>query len=81
MDKSGRIMIPKAMREHLGLKPGMRLEIHREGDGIRIRRQAEKPAVVVRDGVTVFTGIAIGDVADAVVEAHRRRRLSSERGR
>lgn len=49
MDKSGRIVIPKRVREKAGLSPGTPLEIDGDENGIRI---AAKPGKweVVKDG-------------------------------
>lgn len=35
IDKAGRLVIPKALRESLGLLPGI-VDVHAEGTGIRV---------------------------------------------
>jgi len=73
LDKFGRIVIPKRVREEFGLDPGAVLEIQgREGRIVLSPRPAE-PDLVQEDGVLVFTGEAVGDL-EAAVEEHRRRR-------
>lgn len=36
IDAAGRIVVPKALRELLGLEPGQRLEIHSSDGGLEI---------------------------------------------
>ncbi len=36
-DKSGRIVVPKPLRDRLGLKPDMELEVHEHADGVLLR--------------------------------------------
>lgn len=40
----GQVTIPKAVREHLGLTPGSRVEFTREADGRVTLRRADPPA-------------------------------------
>jgi AbrB family looped-hinge helix DNA binding protein len=40
----GQVTIPKAVREHLGLRPGSRVEFTREADGRVTLRRAEPSA-------------------------------------
>lgn len=48
MDKAGRIVVPAAIRERLGLVPGV-IDISVDGSGLRIDAVAED-AVVEREG-------------------------------
>ena len=79
IDRFGRIVIPKQIREHLGLLAGGRLDISEEEGSIRITPEREDPVLVVRDGVTVYRGNATGELSDAV-QAHRKGRLQSLQG-
>lgn len=74
LDKFGRVVIPKAVRDHLGLRPGAVLEIE-EGaaEGILLRPRRPEPDLVEEEGVLVFTGEATGDLETAV-ERHRQDR-------
>lgn len=35
IDKAGRLVIPKVLRDRLGLRPGL-VEVHADGSGIRV---------------------------------------------
>ena len=80
LDKFGRIVIPKRIRDDLGLGPGTSLRIERKADAIILVAQTEEPAVAHEDGVLVFTGEPVGDLTDAV-SREREERLSRLVGR
>jgi len=74
LDKFGRIVIPKRVRDDLDLKPGAVLQIEQADQKILIEPVNEEPHVVVKNGVLVFSGTATGDLVDAI-QAHRQERL------
>jgi len=74
MDKFGRILIPKRIRDNLGLKAGAALEIELDGQGLVMKPVREEPRVLDKGGVLVFTGTAAGDIMGAVT-SHREQRL------
>jgi len=56
MDSAGRIVLPKPIRDHLGLTPGAELELT-EADGKLTLAPAEEPSALVREnGRWVMTG-------------------------
>lgn len=61
MDRSGRIVIPKELRERVGLTPG-ELELSEDGAGLRIDPPVSE-APLVRQGrfLTVATPIPLTD--------------------
>lgn len=75
LDKFGRIVIPKRVRDDLGLKPGAVLQIEQADQGILMEPVNEGPHVVVKNGVLVFSGTATGDLV-AAIQDHRQERLS-----
>ena len=75
LDKFGRIVIPKRVRDDLGLKPGAVLQIEQADKRILMEPVHEGPHVVVKNGVLVFSGTATGDIVGAI-QAHRKERLS-----
>ena len=46
IDKAGRVVIPAAIRDRAGLKPGAELEVSEDELGIRIERVAPGPRLV-----------------------------------
>lgn len=58
IDKSGRIVVPKALRDRLGLKPDMELEVHEQADGMLLRVPVPQPTMVKVDGLWVHQGTA-----------------------
>jgi len=76
LDDWGRILIPDALRNRLGLKPGMTLVVEdAEQGGVQLRVQEESSALVEKDGLLVFTGELVGDVTNIVQEVRERRAL------
>lgn len=73
LDRFGRIVIPKRVREDLGLHVGSVLEIEERDDQIVLSVRRDEPDLVREDGVLVYTGQAAGDLEQAV-EAQRRAR-------
>lgn len=74
LDRFGRIVLPKAVRADLQLDPGDILDIVERDDEIVLKPTREKPILVVKEGVLVYTGEAVGDVTKSV-ESHRRERF------
>ena len=74
LDRFGRIIIPKNVREDMGLEAGAVLQIEKQGEKIVLKPTQGEPQVVEKKGILVFTGGAVGDVGSALHE-HRRSRL------
>lgn len=58
IDKSGRIVVPQPLRDRLGLKPDMELEVHEHVDGVLLRVPVPHPTMVHVDGLWVHQGTA-----------------------
>jgi AbrB family looped-hinge helix DNA binding protein len=56
LDKFGRILIPKKVREHLGIRPASALHIKDDGKRIIIEPIKEEEPIVEKDGLLIFTG-------------------------
>jgi AbrB family looped-hinge helix DNA binding protein len=56
IDKSGRIVVPKPLRERLGLKPGTELEALDRPDGLLLRAVEQPPTMIRIDGLWVHCG-------------------------
>ena len=61
LDKSGRIVIPKKIREDFNLRPGSPIRIEEGKEEILLTPIEEKPVLVEKDGVLVFTGTPTED--------------------
>ncbi len=58
IDKSGRIVVPKPLRERLGFKPDTELEAIEQPDGVLLKRVQERPPMIKVDGLWVHQGVA-----------------------
>lgn len=56
LDRFGRVIIPKRLREELGINPETKLNISEEGQKIVIELVKDKSPAVNRNGILVFTG-------------------------
>jgi AbrB family looped-hinge helix DNA binding protein len=74
IDSFGRVLVPKAIRDRLGLEPGSVLEMEDSGTEIRLKPVRESPLLVKKGKVLVYAGKASGKVLEAV-KAHREARL------
>jgi AbrB family looped-hinge helix DNA binding protein len=74
LDRFGRIVIPKDVRDDMGLEAGAILQIEKKGEKIVLQPVQDEPQVMEKKGILVFTGTAVGDVGAALHE-HRKSRL------
>ena len=56
VDSVGRVVVPKALRDALGLQPGSEVEISRYGAGLQLVPAGRTAQVVLEGGVAVSTG-------------------------
>lgn len=74
LDKFGRVVIPKEIRDDLSLKPGEVLQVEKSGDEVILKLLREEPALHMKEGVLVFSGAATGNLKD-VIRIHREEHL------
>jgi AbrB family looped-hinge helix DNA binding protein len=74
LDKFGRVVIPKEIRDNLGLKSGEVLEVEESENEIILRPLRKKVPLHIKDGVLIFSGTATGDIMEAI-RIHREERL------
>ena len=61
LDRFGRILIPKKLRDRLGLLPGSRLRAEVSEGRIALRPVDREAILEVRDGVLVYQGEVVDD--------------------
>ena len=54
IDKLGRVVIPKKVREHLHLHAGSRMRLREQADGVYLEALREDPALEERGGVMII---------------------------
>jgi looped-hinge helix DNA binding domain, AbrB family len=74
LDRFGRVVIPKQIRDDLGIEAGTLLRVEKGSDQILLTPRRDTAALKVKDGVLVACGEAAGDVAGAL-RKHREERL------
>jgi len=62
MDKAGRIVLPKPVRERLRLRPGSRLKVEESAGGILLRPVKQRASLIQKQGLLVHRGEAAGDL-------------------
>jgi bifunctional DNA-binding transcriptional regulator/antitoxin component of YhaV-PrlF toxin-antitoxin module len=59
LDGSGRVVLPKPLRQSLGLRAGATFEAKVAPEGILLQPITQKPSLIERDGFLVHTGQAM----------------------
>jgi AbrB family looped-hinge helix DNA binding protein len=78
IDKAGRIVVPKPLRERLGFKPETELEAIEQSEGVLLKRVQQRPSMVKVDGLWVHQGNPEpGANWDRIVENVREERIES----
>lgn len=63
IDKAGRVVIPKALRDRLGLDPGTQLELEVDGRSIILRPQSNAPGCLrEKEGLLVLSSRGDGEI-------------------
>lgn len=79
IDRAGRIVLPKPIRDRFNLRPGTELELDTDAEGIRLRPAATTGALEMRDGLLVHTGSAATDIDIAAFIRDERERETGRR--
>ena len=79
VDRFGRLVVPKELRERHGLVPGSEVELEDSLDTIVLRPLADLPGLVEKEGIMVFRGRATGEL-DSAIRSQREKRLRESQG-
>ena len=74
VDRFGRIVVPKEIRDRHGLVPGSQVEIEDTAETILLRVLSGLPGLVEKEGILIFSGQAMGEL-DSAIRSHREERL------
>jgi AbrB family looped-hinge helix DNA binding protein len=78
VDKSARIVVPKRLRDHLGIRAEAELEVTAQSGGLFVRVVDDEPALVKVDGLWVHRGSPSPDADWArVIEDVRDERIAA----
>jgi AbrB family looped-hinge helix DNA binding protein len=78
IDKAGRIVVPKPLRERLGFRPDTELEAIEQHEGVFLKRVEQRPSMVKVDGLWVHQGNADpGANWERILENVREERVES----
>jgi AbrB family looped-hinge helix DNA binding protein len=77
LDKFGRVIIPKEVRDNLHLRPGEHLSVEVYNDGIYLKQIEEESQIVSEEGLLVLDGsLPYNFEPDDFVAKSRRKRFS-----
>jgi AbrB family looped-hinge helix DNA binding protein len=81
IDKAGRIVLPKPVRERFHLREGSELELEERSDGLTLRPVEQRPSMVRKNGIWVHLGkVPRGFDWDAAVDDIREERIKDTSG-
>ena len=77
IDKAGRIVVPKKLRDALHLTPGTRLKVERSGESLVLEQDMPEPQLEMIDGLWVMSGNKrlTADEANARIDDARELRM------
>ena len=79
IDKAGRIVVPKPLRERLGFRPDTELEAIEQPEGILLKRVQQEPSMVKVDGLWVHQGRAEQEANwESILEDIREERIGAD---
>ena len=75
IDKAGRVILPKPIRDRFGLREGSGLELHETPEGLLLKPAERRPSMIKKQGLWVHTGeLPAGfDIVQAIREDREER--------
>lgn len=78
IDPAGRIILPKPLRDRLGLRAGAKLEVTESTEGLLLRRVDQRPSLAREGPFLIHQGVAApGFEVVRDIEEHREERIRS----
>ena len=74
IDRFGRIVLPKKLRDNLNIEPGSQIHIEERGQDIILKPIHGEPNLRIKEGVLVFSGVPQGNLSNALAK-HREERI------
>jgi AbrB family looped-hinge helix DNA binding protein len=74
LDRFGRMVLPKSLRDDLGLSQGDQLDVDERDGCVWLRPVRTQDPVTRKTGLLVYTGEATGDLLSSL-DDHRRQRI------
>jgi len=75
IDKAGRVVVPKPLREKLGLEAGDNLLVESDGDQITLRPIRPQPLLVKEYGMWVYNGAPSNESIPDMIDREREKRV------
>ena len=79
LDKFGRMVLPKSLRDDLGLSQGDQFDVDEREGGVWLRPIRKQDPLTRKNGLLVFTGESTGDLA-GIPDDQRRVRIKRAAG-
>jgi AbrB family looped-hinge helix DNA binding protein len=77
IDKFGRVVLPKKLREHLGVGTGLKVQVEETADGVKLTPVRHGSGLMMKDGILIHRGG--GDEShirwDTLVDEEREERI------
>lgn len=74
IDKAGRVVIPKSLRDRLRVTPGDALEVEGDDDRITLRPVRPKARLIKKAGIWVYHGEPIDESIPELIDRQREAR-------
>jgi AbrB family looped-hinge helix DNA binding protein len=75
LDKAGRVVLPKALRDRMRLEPGDNLLVESEGERITLRPVRPQTTLKKEHGIWVYQGEPANESIPDLIERERERRI------